>query len=156
MRIRQTTFLTHSKYVSSFPLECFTFFHLIPYSIWSKHTILNEQHSVRLDSIIFFCGEVTLKLVLTSSRREFHYFWRSIRSHKEWIVSQFLFLPACGKAFIEYERDLQWPDLANEYEGAAAECIFTFSLLLKSHLSDLFSVAYLVLSYGIQLARFHI
>lgn len=36
----------------------------------------------------------------------------------------FFFFPACGKAFMEYERDLLWPDLVNEYEGAVAECIF--------------------------------
>lgn len=48
-----------------------------------------------------------------------------------------------------YERDLQWPHLVNEYEGAVAECIFTSLLLVKSHLSDLFSVADLVLYYGI-------
>lgn len=31
----------------------------------------------------------------------------------------FFFFPACGKAFMEYERDLLWPDLVNEYEGSS-------------------------------------
>lgn len=50
---------------------------------------------------------------------------------------------------MKYERDLWWPDLVNEYEGAVAECIFNSFFLAKPHFSDLFSVADLGLCYGI-------
>lgn len=100
-------------------------------------------------NLIFCRVEMTLKLVLTPSRRELHDFWKSARCHKELIISLFLFFPCMWESFHGIWKRSTMARLSKWVWGAVAECIFTSLLLVKSHLSELFSVADLVLYYGI-------